>query len=501
MASSGNDIPLSSSDQTPTSSPIQRWSENYGVTLQQLTGRRAPFPTLQSFSAAQTRRGEWVLFGGRTNGLHNFPEASQSDNGKTAFPPAYQNERVWVYDPQRDRSWSKPLSKSGLSAGKQLSLSTTNAEDLQQGDVLFHVGGYVYDKANDSFQTRNRLSAIDLSALTAWVKGKTKQLPGNAVLSTAGKPMQVNGQDTHYFAVTGGDLLAGENSNQAQLIFGQDFQTGYGDEATTVQIYTQQVRNFTIHYDRDQRKLGYTSNGVSDPNQSKYNRRDGNVVTQLSLNQKQQIKQQGEAIGGVFYGGAGVYTVPAQIDLITGQPTMANPDDVATFRQGINQYTAANVGLFSRQENSQTNLVFGGISALTLDPNGDPFFNSENPYPFTSQIAAIKRNAKGEWSQSIPGSYPALSTASGEPLTFGASSAFIPLAKGQDPRVRYLADGVVDLDRLRRRSDPGESVLIGYAVGGIKSQLADDFNDPTTYGSTNWTQASGEIFKVMITPN
>jgi hypothetical protein len=44
-------------------------------------------------------------------------------------------------------------------------------------------------------------------------------------------------------------------------------------------------------------------------------------------------------------------------------------------------------------------------------------------------------------------------------------------------------------------------VLIGYAVGGIKSQLADDFNDPTTYGSTNWTQASGEIFKVMITPN
>lgn len=501
MASSGNDIPLSSSDQTATSSPISSWNENYGVTLQQVTRRNAAFPTLQSFSAAQTPAGEWVLFGGRTNGLHNFPEASDSDNGKTAFPPAYQNDRVWVYDPLRDRSWSRPLSKSGLSAGKQLSLSTTNAEDLQQDDVLFHVGGYVYDSGNGSFQTRNRLSAIDLSDLTAWVKGKTKQLPNKAVLSIAGKPMQVSGQDTHYFAVTGGNLLAGEKSNQAQLIFGQDFQTGYGDAATSVQIYTQQVRNFTINYNRDKGKLSYTNNGVSDPNQSDYNRRDGNVVTQLSLNNKQQLTQRGEAIGGVFYGGEGVYTVPAQIDLITGQPTMANADDPATFRQGINQYTAANVSLFSRQENSQTNLVFGGISALTLDPNGDPFFNSENPYPFTSQIAAIKRNAQGEWSQSIVGSYPALSTSSGEPLTFGASSAFIPLAKGQDPRVRYLADGVVDLDRLRRLSDPGESVLIGYAVGGIKSQLADDFNDLATYGSTNWTQASGEIFKVMFTPN
>lgn len=501
MASSSNDIPLSSSDQTPTSSPIRDWSENYGVALQQLTGRRAPFPTLQSFSAAQTRQGEWVLFGGRTNGLHNFPEASQSDNGKTAFPPAYQNDRVWVYDPVRDRSWSKPLSKSGLSAGKQLSLSTTNAEDLQQGDTLFHVGGYVYDKANDSFQTRNRLSAIDISALAGWVKGKSKQLPGNAMLSIPGKPMQVNGQNTHYFAVTGGDLLAGAKPNQAQLIFGQDFQTGYGDEATTVQIYTQQVRNFTIHYDPDERTLRYTNRGVSDPNQSNYNRRDGNVVTQLKLNNKQEIKQQGEAIGGVFYGGAGVYTVPAQIDLVTGLPTMANPDAPSTFRQGINQYTAANVGLFSRQDNSQMNLVFGGISALTLDPNGNPFFNSENPYPFTSQIAGIKRNGNGEWSQSIPGSYPALSSADGEPLTFGASSGFIPLAKRQDPRVRYLADGVVNLDRLRRLSDPGESVVIGYVVGGIKSQVADNFNDPTTYGSTNWTQASGEIFKVMITPN
>ena len=79
---------------------------------------------------------------------------------------------------------------------------------------------------------------------------------------------------------------------------------------------------------------------------------------------------------------------------------MANADDSSTFRQGINQYTAANLGLYSRRDDSQTSMIFGGISAITLDPNGQPYdVNRDNnpdlahSYPFTSQIAAIKRNA------------------------------------------------------------------------------------------------------------
>ena len=79
---------------------------------------------------------------------------------------------------------------------------------------------------------------------------------------------------------------------------------------------------------------------------------------------------------------------------------MANADDSSTFRQGINQYTAANLGLYSRRDDSQTSLIFGGISAITLDPNGKPYdVNRDNnpdlahSYQFTSQIAAIKRNA------------------------------------------------------------------------------------------------------------
>ena len=47
---------------------------------------------------------------------------------------------------------------------------------------------------------------------------------------------------------------------------------------------------------------------------------------------------------------------------------MANADDSSTFRQGINQYTAANLGLYSRRDDSQriakTNHGCGGASGI-----------------------------------------------------------------------------------------------------------------------------------------
>ena len=502
MAASA-DLPLSSTgaDQTASASPLHSWSEPWSVELQQLQQRSARFPTLQSFSAAQTNTGEWVLIGGRTNGLHNF-----TPDGEANFPPSHQNDRVWVYDPVKERSWSRPLAKSGLSAGKQLSLSTTNAQQFQEGSVLYRVGGYVFDESTRSFSTRNRLSAIQVDDLAAWVKKDTKRLPKHSVLSTAGEALEVNGQNTHLFAVTGGEMLRGRKEHQAQLIFGQDFSGGYVPGSNG--LYTEQVRNFDIRYKPKKGKLGYRLNSLSTPVESAYHRRDLNVVTQLKRNSQGELTPHGAALGGVFYGGEGVWTVPVQIDLVTGQPTMANPDDPDTFRQGINQYTAANLGLYSSREDSQTSLIFGGISAITIDPNGQPYYvNRDNspdqapPVPFTSQIAAIKRSGDNSWSKSLAGSFPNLENAAGEPLSYGASSVFIPLEPGQDQRVRYLAEGVLDLDRLQRRTQPGESVLVGYVVGGIEAQVANDFSDLSTYGSSTYTVASGEIFKVMITPN
>ena len=488
-------------DQTATASALRSWKEPYSVKVKQLEGRSATFPTLQSFSAGHTSDGQWLLLGGRTNGLHKF-----TPNSKKNFPAAHQNSRVWVYDPKLDRSWSRSLAQSGLNASKQLSLSTTNAQQLQQGEVLFRVGGYVYDAANQTFSTRNRLSAINIDNLAVWAKRETKRVPKQTVLSVAGEAMQVNKQQTHFFAVTGGELLAGEQSNQALLTFGQDFQGGYTFGSNG--IYTEQVRNFSILYDPKKGKLDYKVNSVSAPDQNRYHRRDLNIVNQLQIGKNGELARQGLALGGVFYKGEGVYTVPAEIDLLTGEPTMTDANNKSTFRQAVNQYSAANLGLYSRSNDEQTNLIFGGISAVILNPQGDPYYvnpdrdpNLAFSYPFTSQIAALKHKADGNWKQSLAGSFPSLKNAHGQSLTYGASSAFMPLAEGEDKRVSYLADGILDLDRLRSLSEPGAPVHVGYVVGGIESQVADNFNDLSTYGNSNYTVASGEIFKVFITPS
>ena len=496
--------PPSAPDQTATASPLIKWDFNYGIKLEQQVERTARFPTLQSFSFGQTDSGLWVLFGGRSNGLHGFNPNDSS--GILNFPPAFQNKDVWVYDPVRDLSWSRSWSESGLSEDIQLSMSTTNAQAFQQGNVLFRTGGYVYDSVNKTFETRNRLSAVDLGDLANWVIDKSKKLPVDSVLSVAGTPLKVDGKDTNFFAVTGGDMLPGTKANQAQLIFGQDFSGAYGPNSNG--LYTSQVRNFEFYYDRVEggRRLDYKIISVSTPNETAYRRRDGNVVPHLSIDKNGQLSQHAEALGGVFYNGSGVWTVPVGIDLLTGQPNMVDPLLPGTFRQAVNQYTAANLGLYSRSRDRQTDLIFGGISAITLDPSGQPYYvnqyNAPNvafAYPFTSQNAALTRNSDGTWSQSLVGTFPAISR-NGKPLTFGAASSFIPVPKGQDPRVIYLADGVLDLDLLTRRTNQGDSVLVGYVVGGIQSQVFNDFSNLSTYGSTNYSLASGEIFKVYLNP-
>ena len=101
----------------------------------------------------------------------------------------------------------------------------------------------MFDEATESFSTRNRLSAIQLDDLAAWAKKQTPRLPKHSVLSVAGEALQMNGQNTHLFAVTVGEMLEGENKHQAQLIFGQDFSGGYTPGSNG--LYTEQIRTST----------------------------------------------------------------------------------------------------------------------------------------------------------------------------------------------------------------------------------------------------------------
>ena len=156
-------------NQTPTTTPITVGGQSlpFGLKLQRVdTGGR--LPTLQSFAAAQYGN-LWVLFGGRTNGLHDFT----SDPLKN-FPPSEQNRSVWVIDPSTWQVWSRSIKDSGLTGDQVDQLSATNYEHYQVGNTFYIVGGYGYDRSEKKFVTFPVMTAMDLPALVNWVQEPAK---------------------------------------------------------------------------------------------------------------------------------------------------------------------------------------------------------------------------------------------------------------------------------------------------------------------------------------
>src|SRR5215470_11863510 len=127
-------------NQTPdVTTPVTDYPLPYSMTLGLDDFGATPMPTLQSFVAGQSN-GQWVMIGGRTNGLHDF-----TNSGLINFPPSAQNRVIWVVDPITKQSWSRSLEGSGLSTAEIDALSATNYEFMQRGNRLYMIGGYGYD--------------------------------------------------------------------------------------------------------------------------------------------------------------------------------------------------------------------------------------------------------------------------------------------------------------------------------------------------------------------
>ena len=450
-------------DQTTTFSPVTNWAGSYGISLQTYDMGSADMPTLQSFASGQYN-GQWVMLAGRTNGLHSFTQS-----GTANFPPAYQNTSVWVIDPVTKQTWTKSLSdvSSGLSAAVINSLSATNTQSYQDGGTLFVSGGYVYDYNANNFTTYNALTAIDLGDVVSWVKGTSSNLAANSVLQTSGS--------SGFFAVTGGEMI--KTGGTTHLVFGQKFEGPYTPGSNGV--YTSQVRSFTVDYDKNAGTLSYTQTSVSpDPGDpTEFRRRDLNVAPSLMKDMLTGDAVEGiTAYAGVFYNGSGVWTVPVEIDA-DGTPTQADPSAPGTFKQAMNAYASAKLGLYSRTTGEFTEYFFGGITANTYDPEtGQLAYDDE--YPFTSQITAVTRGQLGNYNQFYIGEYPTLTDGDGDTLLFGAEAVFFA-AEG----LPTFANGVIDLDALTANT------LLGYIFGGIAA-------DAPNFGNT---AASNNVFAVYYT--
>ncbi len=456
---------------------------------------------LQSYVVG-TYQGQWLLLAGRTNGLHGF------NNSPNNFPPETQNYRIYVVDVKKKKVYSRSLNSpdAGLTQDQVDSLAVTASQFHQSGKTLYLIGGYGFKNSVNNFVTFDLLTTLDIPGVIRWVK---KGRPGETLAQ------HIQQISNPVFQITGGDLFKLEKKAPFLLVFGNDFEGAYGFGGT--QVYSEQIRRFNIlNQGRHHARKHQTNNEelsvevkspkppLPDPN---YRRRDLNTVP-VMLTHHQQDLLLGRtlsascncgcphalaqarlvpgvvAYGGVFTPTVGAWTVPVYIDA-KGNSLMPDPSDPITFKQAMNNYVCANLGLFSEKRKEMYTVFCGGITYGFFQ---DGVFQTDPDLPFTNQVTTIKIDRQGHYTQYLlDTAYPLIrSTQSnrGNPLLFGADALFISSEKVKE--IQY-SNKVLMLDKIRKPT------LVGYIVGGIQSTLAETQTESDS-------DASAYIFKVIVEP-
>ena len=182
---------------------------------------------LQSFAIGQ-HDGKWLILGGRLDGLHmRQPFASFSADGN--------NTDILVIDPVTKETWKK--SNQTLTPRLKEQLSSTNMEFIQEGEVLYLIGGYAYSPTSLDHITFPYLTAVDVPGLI------------DAVINNESLDAHFRQIEDDQFAVTGGYL--GKINDTYYLVGGQKFIGRYNPMGPDhgpgfFQQYTDEIRSFTI---------------------------------------------------------------------------------------------------------------------------------------------------------------------------------------------------------------------------------------------------------------
>ena len=400
-------------------------------------------PGLQSFVVGANEAGEWLLLGGRTDGLHlRRPFESFLPNGN--------NTVIYVIDPYEDSVWSAPLSTLPTSLNEQL--QSTNMEFIQRGDMLYITGGYAYSPTAGDHITFPYLTAVDVPGVIEAIK--------------QGQPI------TPYFRqiqdsriqVTGGYL--GYLDSVFYLVGGQKFigqynPMGPGHGPGFTQEYTNAIRTFKIPEQGTLSITGYQE--IVDT--ANLHRRDYNMVP--------QIFPDGSPGFTVF---SGVFQY--QVDVPwhnTVDITEAGYAVRPNFNQYLSQYHSAHVPIHDATAQTMHTIFFGGISRYTFDPVTHELVDDPD-VPFVKTISRVTRFANDSVTEyELPVQMPGL---------LGASAEFIP-----EPSAPYKFGEILDLNGL-----PLGRYLVGYIFGGIESSQENIFfiND----GTQSWP--SQRVFRVFL---
>lgn len=398
-------------------------------------------PGIQSFAWGQ-HNGEWLLIGGRTDGLHQRqPFAS--------FLAADNNTSAHVVDPVSRQVWS--TSMSTLPAAVFQQLQSTNMEYEQVGNTLYIIGGYGFAAAANDHITHPRLTAVDVPAAINAIKNGQPIAPHFRSIQDA------------RMAVTGGYL--GILGDVFHLVGGQRFMGRYNPNGPTfgpgfIQEYTNAIRRFRIADDGTNLAIADFTEVVDT---AELHRRDYNLVAQVFPDGTPGYT----AFSGVFRYDANLPWLNT-VDITADSYTVV-PD----FEQLLNQYHGAHMPVYSTGDNRMSTVFFGGIGRYYFDANGQ--LVDDTNVPFVNTISMVVREADGSMEELAIGEMPAL---------LGAGAEFI-----HAPSAPMIADAIVDLDALS-----GDSVLVGHIVGGIQSSARNIFfiNNGTQ------SDATSRVFRVLL---
>ncbi len=417
-------------------------------------------PGLQSF-AAGAWNGEWLLLGGRSDGLHQRQPFA-------AFDEASQNKRIYILNPATKQVWSAPLTSLPANIAEQL--LSTNLEFTQRDSMLYLIGGYGYSATAQDHITHPQLLAVHMPEIISAIKSGSSLAPWIRALYD------------ERMAVSGGqmDLLDGK----FYLAGGQRFDGRYNpmNHPTFTQTYTDQVRIFQIEDDGSALSI---TNYKAWTDADHLHRRDYNMAAQIFPDGRPGLT----LFSGVFQPVTDLpWLYPVDIDTSGYTP---HPE----FSQFLNHYHCANVSLYDAVSGTQHTVFFGGMAQYTIDAGGT--LVQDVNVPFVRTIARVSRYADGSLEEiKLPAEMPEL---------LGSGAEFFPA-----PDLPTYPNGVIRLDELS-----GDSILLGYIFGGIRSPQANIFftniaSDavPTVYETwlvRNTTgvaeQAVANPLQMLVSPN
>jgi len=397
------------------------------------------FQGAQSFVSA-THEGYILVIGGRRDGLHRRqPFAS--------FSPLGNNTLIQLLQPESEAYYQVDVSVLPTPLREQL--QSTNMEFYQKADQLYIIGGYGYSETLNDHITFPNLTIVDLPLLVQAIIAEEdinaafRQLSDDRMAVTGGYLQML--QDTFY------------------LVGGQRFTGRYNphDGPSFIQEYTNQVRRFTINEAVPNLTIDFYEAWTDEMH---LHRRDYNLVPQIFPNGQLGLT----AFSGVFQHEVDLPFLNT-VDITPEGHTVNN-----AFEQYLNHYHCGTAPLYEVSTGAMHTLFFGGMSQFYLDETGT--LQEDQEVPFVPTIGCVSRYADGSMTEQKVGGLPAL---------LGSGSEFIPVLPD-------LAS-TPDIQALNLPA-PGDSILIGYLVGGIESSAPNIFFINTGAESI----ASNSLFRVYL---